>query len=164
MREILASPPFQLGGVVRQGNWSVIPLNTWAPGDAGGTLSPDELEFLDRSLEGASAGHCLVTLHHQPVPMGSRWLDSVPLRNADEFLAVCDRHANLRGIVWGHVHQESDRERRGVRLLSTPATCAQFTPGSDTFALDSRPPGYRWIELQPDGRIDTSVVWVAHGK
>lgn len=92
--------------------------------------------------------------------MGSRWLDSVPLRNAEAFLAVCDRHPAVRAIVWGHVHQASERERRGVRLLSTPSTCAQFLPGSDKFAVDKRPPGYRWLDLHEDGSIVTSVAWV----
>jgi Icc protein len=44
--------------------------------------------------------------------------------------------------------------------MSSPSTCAQFQPSSDTFALDTRPPGYRWIDLHADGSIDTSVVWV----
>ena len=160
MREVLSQPPFQFCGKAQHGNWSLVMLNTFASNDDGGILPQRELEFLEKTLSGNPAGHCLVALHHQPVPMGSRWLDSVALRNATEFLAVCDGHARLRGIVWGHVHQASDRERQGVRLMSTPSTCSQFKPASDEFALDSRPPGYRWIDLEPDGSIDTSVVWV----
>ncbi len=160
MREVLSQAPFQFCGDAQHGNWSLVMLNTYASNDDGGLLAPSELEFLERTLASNRGGHCLVALHHQPVPMGSRWLDSVPLRNATEFLAVCDRHAHVRGIVWGHVHQASDRERQGVRLMSTPSTCSQFKPASDNFALDNRPPGYRWIDLQADGSIDTSVVWV----
>ena len=92
--------------------------------------------------------------------MGSRWLDTVGLRNADEFLAVIDQHPQVRAIVWGHVHQASDRLRNGVRLISTPSTCAQFLPGAEQFSLDTRPPGYRWLDLYPDGTMQTSVVWV----
>jgi Icc protein len=47
-----------------------------------------------------------------------------------------------------------------LRLLSTPSTCAQFRPGSDSFAIDERPPGYRWLDLRADGRLDTEVVWL----
>ena len=94
------------------------------------------------------------------MPMGSRWLDTVGLRNAAAFFAVTDRHPQLRAIVWGHVHQASDQLRNGVRLISTPSTCAQFLPAADTFTLDTRPPGYRWLDLHPDGTIQTSVVWV----
>ena len=160
MREMLSSPPFQFCGVAAHGNWSLLMLNSYAANDDGGLLAPGELEFLDRTLTDSRGGHCLIALHHQPVPMGSRWLDGVPLRNPDEFLAICDRHAHVRGIVWGHVHQASDRERNGVRLFSTPSTCSQFKPASDHFALDTRPPGYRWIDLFPDGSIESSIVWV----
>jgi Icc protein len=160
MTEVLGAPPFQVGGIARHGTWSLVLLDTYASNDDGGLLAPRELEFLEQSLAGSAAGHCLIALHHQPVPMGSRWLDTVGLRNAAEFLAICDRHAHLRGIAWGHVHQASDRDRRGVRLMSTPSTCSQFEPASDRFALDDRPPGYRWIELHADGSIHTSVVWV----
>ena len=160
LREVLAQPPFQFCGVAQHGDWYLLMLNTFASNDDGGRLAPRELEFLERTLASSQSGHCLIALHHQPVPMGSRWLDGVALRNADEFLTICDRHAHVRGIVWGHVHQASDRERQGVRLMSTPSTCSQFKPASDHFALDTRPPGYRWIDLHPDGSIDTSVVWV----
>lgn len=159
MRELLDTAPFQYGGTARYGAWQLVMLNTFAPNDDAGVLAPAELEFLDHTLA-HSDRHCLIALHHQPVPMGSRWLDGVGLRNADEFLAVCDRHANVRGIVWGHVHQASDRQRHQVRLLSTPSTCAQFKPGAETFVLDDRPPGYRWIELQADGGIETQVAWL----
>jgi len=161
MREVLSEPPFQYCGVAQHGDWALVMLSSFASNDAGGLLAEPELEFLERTLASRPAGHCLIALHHQPVPMGSRWLDGVALRNADEFFRVCDRHAHVRGIVWGHVHQASDRERRGVQLMSTPSTCSQFKPESDHFALDTRPPGYRWLDLRADGSISTSVVWVA---
>jgi Icc protein len=99
-------------------------------------------------------------MHHQPLPMGSAWLDGVGLRDAAEFLKVVDGHDNVRVVLWGHVHQASDRQRGAVRFLSTPSTCSQFLPGSDFFALDDRPPGLRWLELHADGSVNTEVAWV----
>jgi len=160
MRELLGTPPFQFCGEARLGTWTLVMLDTYARQDDAGVLSASELARLDRSLAAAGKGPSLVALHHQPVAMGSEWLDGVPLRNAMEFLAVCDRHPGLRAILWGHVHQASDRVRQGVRLLSTPSTCAQFLPGSATFAMDTRPPGYRWLDLHDDGRIETRIVWL----
>jgi Icc protein len=92
--------------------------------------------------------------------MSSRWLDRVGLTNAAEFLHTIDAHRNVRAIVWGHVHQSYDCLRKGVRLLATPSTCAQFLPNSDDFAVDPRPPGYRTFELRADGSLLTEVVWV----
>ncbi len=41
--------------------------------------------------------------------------------------------------------------------MATPATCIQFKPDSNHFALDTLQPGWREIELYPDGRIETRV-------
>ena len=42
-------------------------------------------------------------------------------------------------------------------MLSTPSTCVQFEPESDEFSVEKIPPGYRWMQLNPDGSIDTRV-------
>lgn len=160
MQELLSVPPFQFGGVVHRGNWSLVLLNTWTANDVGGRLAPMELGLLEQVLTNPQSENCLIALHHHPLPMGSTWLDTVGLRNADEFLDLCDRSDRVRGIVWGHVHQDSDQERRGVRLLSTPSTCSQFKPLADQFATDASPPAYRWLDLHPDGRLTTALVWV----
>jgi len=108
----------------------------------------------------AKFGHVLLCLHHQPIAMRSDWLDQVGLSDAEEFMAVVREHSNIRGVLWGHVHQSLDSFVHGVRFMASPATCAQFLPGSRDFALDSRPPGYRVLELMPDGAIQTEVCWL----
>jgi Icc protein len=160
MQSVLETPPFQFGGVTQLGAWTAIFLNTFSPGDDGGNLDQQELDRLSKVLTENSRSHILIGLHHHPIPMGSGWLDGVALRNADEFLAIIDQHQNVRCTVWGHVHQASDRVRNGVRMLSTPATCSQFLPGHDSFAVDTRPPGYRQLQLRENGTVDTEVVWV----
>jgi Icc protein len=92
--------------------------------------------------------------------MRSHWLDKVGLEDAEAFLALVHEHRNVRGVVWGHVHQALDCLVAGVRFMASPSTCAQFVPESEHFALDSRPPGYRVLELMPDGSIATEVVWL----
>jgi Icc protein len=41
--------------------------------------------------------------------------------------------------------------------MSTPSSCIQFAPGSECFKADDQPPGYRWLDLYSDGRIETAV-------
>ena len=60
-------------------------------------------------------------------------------------------------MVWGHVHQAFEGTRRGVRLIATPSTCAQFQPRSDQFVIDNQPPAYRLLTLHSNGAIDTGV-------
>ena len=160
LRRELQGEPFVVGGFADFGLWRIVLLDSTVPGSAGGRLSPRSLAELDAALAGARGRHCLVCLHHQPVPMSSRWLDEVGLENSGEFLQTIDRHSNVRAIAWGHVHQSFDGLRKGVRLLATPATCAQFVPHADEFAVDRRPPGYRTLELRADGTLLTEVVWV----
>jgi Icc protein len=160
MADVLDGAPFQVGGTAGLGAWRVVCLDSYAAHDDGGRLSPAELERLRATLAGSPDAPTLVALHHHPVPMGSRWLDGVALRNPADLLAIVTAAPQVRAVVWGHVHQASDRWRGGLRLLSTPSTCAQFRPHCDDFALDDLPPGYRWLDLGDDGRLRTEVVWV----
>jgi Icc protein len=163
MRRELDGAPFVVGGAVDFGLWRIVLLDSTIAGSAAGRVSAEGLAALESALAGAQQRHTLVCLHHHPVPMDSRWLDRVGLQNAAEFFEVIDRHQNVRGIVWGHVHQSYDALRKGVRLLATPSTCAQFVPHAEQFAVDRRPPGYRTLELKADGSIVTDVVWLESG-
>jgi Icc protein len=160
MSELLSNAPFHYCGDARYAGWQLIMLDTTARWHESGQMHAEELQRLDRTLAANPGQHALLCMHHHPTPMGSAWLDRINLLNSDEFLAVVERHNNVRGIVWGHVHQESDRELNGIRMLSSPSTCSQFLPNSETFHLDTTPPGYRWIDLMPDGHIETDVVWL----
>lgn len=161
MSELLDSAPFQFCGEHRLGGWSLILLSTFLPGADKGEVGATRLSSLRAAL-GAHAGrHTLVCMHHHPLPMDSAWLDGVSLRDSGAFWEVVDAAPNVRGVVCGHVHQVADRQRGRVRFLSTPSTCAQFLPRSEHFAIDTRPPGMRWLTLLPDGAIDTQVEWTA---
>jgi Icc protein len=161
MQSALAERPFQYCGQVDCQDWRIVLLDSFVDGCAGGSLSANELLRLEAALGSAEDRRVMICVHHQPVPVHSRWLDALGLENAADFLAIIDRHAkSVRGVLWGHVHQTYDGERNGVRLMATPSTCAQFRPRSDDFAIDERPPAYRSIQLLPQGRIETEITWV----
>lgn len=159
MSEILTSGGFQLGGELRLGPWSIVMLSTFLAGEDAGGLGPARLQGLRQALAVHEGQHVLVAMHHHPLPMGSTWLDGVALRDGAAFWQIVDQHPAVRGVLCGHVHQASDRNRNKVRFMSTPSTCAQFLPNSEFFALDERPPGMRWLELHDDGTIETEVTW-----
>lgn len=159
MRRSLGAAPFQICGARSIGEWQFIMLDSYDPGHVGGRLNQDELARLDGTLANSPA-HALVCLHHHPIAMGSRWLDTIGLANADEFWRIIDSHAHVRAVAWGHVHQTYDGRRGNVRLFATPSTGAQFLPKSERYAVDSQPPAYRRFDLHADGRIDTEIRWV----
>lgn len=159
MEGLLGLEPFVLAPVVQHAHWVLVQLDSTVNGAAYGELSGESLAFLDDALRRFSDLHALVVLHHQPVPTGGVLLDAIGLQEPAALFAVLDRHANVRGLLWGHVHQAFEGMRDGVALMGTPSTCFQFVPGRD-FEIDGRPPGYRWLQLYPDGAIDSRVVWL----
>lgn len=165
LRDALAGDPFRHGGHHDFGVWRIVMLDSLLPGAVEGRLGKSELRRLDAALATATDQHVLIVLHHHPVALGSRWLDAIGLVNAAEFFDIVDRHANVRGILWGHVHQTFETQRRNahgeLRLMATPSTCVQFRPGVDEFELDTLPAGFRLLDLHADGRIDSTVGWLS---
>ncbi len=157
MRQCSDSGPVCAERDFRAGNWQVVLLDTHLPTAVGGRLNAEELQRLDDRLATFPEHHALICLHHHPVPVGSRWMDEIGLDNPDALFQVLDRHAQVRAVLWGHIHQDFSTLRNGVQLLASPSTCFQFKPRSPAFALDDARPGYRWLELHADGRVETGV-------
>ncbi|MHA6492314.1 3',5'-cyclic-AMP phosphodiesterase [Pseudomonas borbori] len=143
--------------VIDLGNWRIILLDSSISGAVPGFLADSQLALLERALSEAPERHHLVCLHHHPISIGCRWMEPIGLRNPDALFAVLERFSQVKAVLWGHVHQELDQQRNGVRLLASPSTCVQFAPGSEEFQVDSSAPGYRWLRLFADGRLDTGV-------
>ena len=161
MQEALSRPPFRYCESVTIGNWLMTGIDSCLSGDAGGRISDEELDRLETILGQSTAEHIAICLHHPPLPMNSKWLDQVGLRNAGDFLNLIARSGKVRATLFGHVHQDFDRSHGAIRIIGTPSTCRQFKPGSADFALDEQPPGYRRVELFADGRIETKLIWVS---
>lgn len=163
MRDLLPDPPFSYCGSIESGNWLITGIDSCSAGRAGGRIAERALRRMEEAIAASSAGHVMVCLHHPPVPMHSKWLDTVGLDNGDEFLARAASSGRVRAAIFGHVHQHYDAEHDGIRLVATPSTCRQFLPRADEFAVDDRPPAYRLIELHADGSINAELMWVESG-
>jgi Icc protein len=143
--------------VIELGNWRVTLLDSSIPGAVPGYLSDQQLALLERALSEAPDRHHLVCLHHHPVSIGCKWMEPIGLRNPEALFAVLERFSQVRAVLWGHIHQELDQQRGPIRLLASPSTCVQFAPGSEEFQVDKSAPGYRWLRLFDDGRLETGV-------
>lgn len=148
----IASPAY-----IDSDHWRIILLDTCVPDSKDGHLSITELTRLDKNT--AETGkHVLVCLHHQPLPIRSAWLDTMMVDNGDDFLSIIEKHKNVMGVLWGHVHQVYEKYHKDIRLMATPSTCVQFKPESQDFEIDDKPPGYRLLILKRDGGIQTRVL------
>lgn len=154
MQKALGEPYHQ---VISIGPWQLIMLNSRVPRQTYGHLDDSELAFLHDALSKSTDKHTMICLHHQPVPIGSAWMDNYIVDNAQEFWSAIKPFDHVKAVVWGHVHQAFDEQYRGIRLLSTPSTCVQFTPNQDEFGVDRAMPGYRLLSLSESGHIETTV-------
>lgn len=166
------------GPWVNLGDWRIVLLDTVVPGSDAGRLAPDQLSLLADAAARSEGRHVLVALHHNPVTDKLDGVDELMLANAQALFSTVRRQENVRALLWGHVHRPYDQwlmrdggepgetggvepvPDRDIRLLASPSTCLQFRvrPGSG----DDRP-GYRLLDLLPDGGIRTLVRRVGDG-
>lgn len=145
--------------ILTPNGWQIVLLNSQKPGKVEGFLNAQELEHLKKGLSNSSYQHSLVMLHHHPIPVDCGWLEPIGLNNAEGFFAILSEFKErLRAVVFGHIHQEFEMEKEGIKYLAAPSTCIQFKPHCKEFTLDTeRAPGYRCIELFSNGKINSWV-------
>jgi len=150
-------------GAFTLNNWQIIQLDSSLPDSDDGELGTDQLQLLDTALQNSTSAHSLIVLHHPLVKLKSEWMDSMRVKDADALFKRIDRYneglRQVRAITWGHAHQQTELLHQQVRLFGTPAAGpVQFTAGSNDFAIDNKlQAGLRWLTLNVDGSIETSV-------
>ncbi|KAM3103060.1 3',5'-cyclic-AMP phosphodiesterase [Phormidesmis sp. 146-12] len=162
MARSLTHPLFLPDKSFQPNGWQVVLLNSAVPGCVHGQLCADELAWLDQELQQNSECPAIVALHHPPLLTHSDWLDTSVLQNPDALFAVLDRHPQVKIVLFGHIHQEFQYQRKQVTYLGTPSTCIQFEPKSSKFALDHQKPGFRLLTLESSGRWHTQVKRIAY--
>lgn len=157
MRAVYPLTPIVLDKQIMAGDWQIILLNSQKAGAVEGYLAASELDFMEHCLQSYPTLHAMVVFHHHPYPVGAAWLDNLGVKNADEFWQRVSSYPMVKAVLCGHVHQESMRVMHGIPAYSPPSTCIQFKRHQDHFGLEHLPPGYRWVQLHADGRIETAV-------
>jgi 3',5'-cyclic-AMP phosphodiesterase len=140
------------------GDWHFILLNSRIPFEEGGELSEKELNRLEQLLQLRPTRPTMIFLHHQPVPVGSAWIDQYVVKNASAFFNLLNRFPNVKAVAWGHVHQEFHQQQGNLQLFASPSSCIQFKPQSQQFCVDHLMPGARHYELFADGHIESGVT------
>ncbi|MCW8126816.1 metallophosphoesterase [Microbulbifer halophilus] len=159
--------PARSAEMIALGHWRLLLLDTSLENEICGGLSESQLQRLQQLLHECRDHPVMVLMHHQPVPVGSDWIDGHMLREGGErLLQLVTGAPGIKALVWGHVHQQFDSrlQRPGLEdlgLHATPSTSVQFTPGSGPFSVDDRLPGYRWFDLRDDGSYSTGVERVS---
>lgn len=139
------------------GEWRILGLDTQSPGEVGGRIGPDQLEWLARQLEENGDSPTLVFLHHPPVSVNSAWLDKIGLEAPEPFRELIATHPQVRAVATGHVHHVFEGKLGRSAVLTTPSTAIQFEPGGESATYINDPPGYRVFDLEDTG-YRTQVV------
>ncbi|MDH3639454.1 MAG: 3',5'-cyclic-AMP phosphodiesterase [Gammaproteobacteria bacterium] len=139
-------------------NWRILFLDSAVSGAVHGAVTDDELESLGRQLQALDGRYAMVTVHHPPIELGSRWMDEIRLRNGEQMLTLLAGFGAVKILVWGHAHQEYAGRYGAIKTYGTPSTCFQFKPQSPDFELDASAPGYRVFDLAADGGFTSEVV------
>ncbi len=157
MAECMAASGIPDKRLIDTAHWRILLLDSTVAGEEGGHLDTDELIWLEQQIQ-ATDKHLLLCLHHQPIPVGSRWIDTMAVDNGTALVSLANDCPQVKGVIWGHVHQAFEYFEKGVRWLSAPSTCVQFAPGSDEFSLDPVAPGCRVLALSPNGEISSQIL------
>jgi Icc protein len=157
LAETFPGSPVDAISVTQHGPWQLVRLDSCLPGRPEGRVSDAALDELGKHLATRGLRPVIIALHHQPVVMGSPWIDKYPLLEPNRLLGLIDRHPGIRAVVWGHVHQVFETQRNRTRMLACPSTAINGRAGAPRFTPDTLGPAFRWLELYPDGSIQTGI-------
>ena len=163
MQQLISDKQVNCEKHLKYKHWQVISLNSKKPGSQGGYLASDELDYLADILNKQADLNTLIAVHHHPVPTNSPWMDKMMIENGEALFSLLKNYPQVKAIICGHIHQELVTHKNNTMILGTPSTCFQFKPLCTEYTLDSRQPGYRILQLFPNGSIKSNVYRLPFG-
>lgn len=145
------------------GGWQLVWLDSNLAEKPEGELDAKKLAVLDDIDPELPT---LLFLHHQPIEVGTPWIDRFKLKNPELLWQWLSTHThNIQAIGWGHIHHGWINDKmindRLIQLLGAPSTSACAMPGCTEFELDLRGPRMRWFNLLDSGQLQTGLLSVA---
>jgi Icc protein len=127
------------------------------PGQDGGYLDDETLDWLDAVLSDDPGAPALVCLHHYPVPLHTALADPIRLAGEDRLAAVISRHPQVVAVLCGHAHTAAATTFAGRPLLVAPGVLSTgVTPWDVSDTADSgAPPAVAYHIIGDDGRLTT---------
>lgn len=128
------------------------------PGEPGGRLADETLDWLDRVLAHAPAGApVFVCFHHPPVEVHVPVLDAMRQTGGERLAALLRRHDNVTALLCGHVHTPAATTFAGLPLLICPSVVSTvLLPWEGGDAVDEQAPAALAFHVLDDaGRLTT---------
>jgi len=167
LAETFPGSPVETVALSDHGPWQIIRLNSCLPGKPEGQISDKALKDLESLLDDSAQRPRLIAVHHQPIPVGSPWIDKYPLLDPQPLLQLIDNHPDVKAVIWGHIHRvfvsqrngQRNGERNGAAMLGGPSSSINSLSDAQKFTEDPAGPACRWLELGADGSVQTGIVW-----
>jgi 3',5'-cyclic-AMP phosphodiesterase len=146
-REILLGEPRDdtpVNRAHRLGDLVVLSGDSTLPGQHGGLLTDDTLEWFDAELTATDRSTPVVlAFHHPPVILHSPILDGMRQQGAERLEALLDRHRHAVAVLVGHAHTAAATTFAGRPLRVCPGVISTLTlPWETGDLLDvGQPPG-----------------------
>lgn len=144
--------------ISEHGDWQIIRLDSTVQGTPAGRINSEALAELEQVLSQQPERLRLIALHHQPVPVGSPWIDQYRLLEPEGFLQLIDQCAGVKAVVWGHTHQVFTQQRNGIAMLGSPSSVINSLPAVQKFTASELGPAFRWLELAENGMVSTGII------
>ena len=141
-------PQGRVSQVIDAGGHRIILLDTTEPGLVGGRLCQQRLDWLAARLDEARDRPVIMVQHHHANPL-SLPVDEIILENAEDYLAVLQRHPEIRQVIAGHVHLPSAAVWRGIPMTTLAGSHYSVTP---------HVPGVPGAQRQLEGPAQMAVV------
>jgi Icc protein len=124
------------------------------PGEPGGYLADETLDWLDRVLDEAPDGApVFVCFHHPPTVMHMPYLDGMRQTGGERLAEVLARHDNVVAILTGHVHTPAVTTFAGLPLLVCPSVISTIVlPWEGDDVVDPVPPAALAFHILDDER------------
>ena len=141
-----------------EAGWRFHLLDSTIADQAHGGLDAARLDTLAQALDAQEEPMALIFLHHQPLAVGSAWIDKYPLLQEQTFRRLIAAQPKVRAVGWGHIHHAWRRRIDNRLWLGCPSTVSNSRAFVDDFEYDSAGPAARWFRLFSDRRMATGIL------
>ncbi len=138
------------------GNVQIVCLDSNGPApDPAGFIVDEQLDWLQKLCKEPDDRSLVVAVHHNALAVGVPWLDEfMRMTNGEDFHRVLlPARERLRGVFFGHIHQNQQVLRDGILYCSVLSSWYQIHgwPGqTDTTYEPDADPGFNVVSITDD--------------
>jgi 3',5'-cyclic AMP phosphodiesterase CpdA len=124
----------------------IVALDTVIPGEPGGRLCEERLDWLERTLAREPGKPTAIVMHHPPFRTWIEHMDAMALESPGALAEVLSRHAQVQCILCGHLHRPIEARFAGIPASTCPSPAHQVALDLEPSAparLILEPPAYR---------------------